>query len=175
MKACKCGNQCADNARSCPKCGYRFTHPLTKAIAGFFALIIILMIIGAAIGNNPSTTSTPSTPANSAQKEKDEANWRRAVLGAKTLESAMRNPDTFKLSQVLIMDNGSVCYQYRAQNGFGGMNIAHAVLTASGKFKNDNESGFRTLWNRECANKTGSEKTWEVNYAIGKESILGSK
>jgi hypothetical protein len=120
---------------------------------------VILGIIAAAIGNNPSTASTPSSPVESVQKQKDEANWRRAVLGAKTLESAMRNPDSFKLSQALIMDNGSVCYQYRAQNGFGGMNIEHAVLTASGKFKNENESGFRTLWNKECANKTGSEKT----------------
>ena len=38
----------------------------------------------------------------------------------------MRDPDSFKLSSVIIMDKGAVCYEYRAHNGFGGVNVACA-------------------------------------------------
>lgn len=78
----------------------------------------------------------------------------------------MRNPDSFKLSNALFMDNGAVCYEYRAQNGFGGMNIGHAVLNPKGVLKTNEMNGGTQLWNHECANKSGSEDTSAVNYAI---------
>ena len=87
---------------------------------------------------------------------------------AKQLMDSMRNPSSFKLSNVLFMEDGAVCYEYRAQNGFGGMNVGSAVLSPRGTIKTNEMEGYRTLWNLECANKSGYDKTWEVNYAIGK-------
>jgi hypothetical protein len=46
MKNCACGNLVARNARTCPQCGKRFTHPFVKAftlllvLAGLFALVM---------------------------------------------------------------------------------------------------------------------------------------
>lgn len=95
-----------------------------------------------------------------------------AVAGAKRLRSSMRNPCSFKLAQVLIMDDGAVCYEFRSQNGFGGMNVGRAVLSPSGKFKTSESNGFRCMWNKECANKYGQDRTWSVGYAAGFHGML---
>jgi hypothetical protein len=52
-----------------------------------------------------------------------------AAAGAIVLRKQMRNPDSFKLASVLRFPDGAVCYEYRAQNGTGGMNVERAVLT----------------------------------------------
>jgi hypothetical protein len=39
MKTCKCGHQCARNARVCPDCGHRFTSFVTKAVAWMFGIM----------------------------------------------------------------------------------------------------------------------------------------
>ncbi|MBZ5489744.1 MAG: hypothetical protein LAO76_02290 [Acidobacteriia bacterium] len=111
----------------------------------------------------------PTRPVSSTEQEKkakDERQFQLAVSGAKQLKNAMRNPDSFKVSNALFMDNGVVCYEYRAQNGFGGINVGRAVLTAKGMLKTNEMDGGTKLWNRECANKSGYDKTWAVNYAI---------
>jgi hypothetical protein len=123
----------------------------------------------AAVGTNSPTGSV--SPQEQQKKTKDEQQFQFAVSGAKKLMDAMRNPDSFKLSSALFMDDGAICYEYRAQNGFGGMNVGRAVLTAKGIIKTNEMEGGSKLWNRECANKSGYDNTWKVNYAIGKESI----
>ena len=115
-------------------------------------------------------TETSSTEL--AAKQREEAVFQLAVLGAKHLRDSMRNPDSFKLAEVLMMDNGAVCYTYRAQNGFGGVNVGSAVLSRTGQFRTNETSGFRTLWNKECANKTGKDKTRAIGYATGFHGIL---
>ena len=172
MRKCKCGNMVANNARFCPKCGHRFTSGCTMALAWFFGISIGLGILVAIISPTNQTPKPAPTPAQKAADQKNEANFQRAVLGAKQLQKAMRNPDSFKLTQVLIMDDGAVCYEYRAQNGFGGMNVGKAALSPKGQFKTSENPGFAGLWNKECANKTGEEKSWEVGYAAGFHGIM---
>jgi hypothetical protein len=161
---CTCGNQVASNARFCPRCGKRFTHKFVKLLSWFFGIIIGFGILMAVISQNSPTS--PVSPAEQEKKARDERQFQLAVSGAKQLKNAMRNPDSFKVSNALFMDNGVVCYEYRAQNGFGGMNVGRAVLTAKGMLKTNEIDGGTKLWNRECANKSGYDKTWEVNYAI---------
>ena len=181
MRKCKCGNDVARNAKACPKCGHRFTGTFTKALAWFFGIIVGFALLSGIIGSSSNTTSAPATPqtpeqaaaAQEAAKQKaaadakKEARFQFAVAGAKQLRESMRNPDAFKLSQVLVMANGAVCYDYHAQNGFGGMNVGQAALSPKGQFKTSESDGFVPLWNRECASKTGEDKTWEVGYAAG--------
>ena len=98
------------------------------------------------------------------------------------LKNNMRNPDSFKLeSALLIAGADAVCFTYRAQNGFGGMNRGHAVLTgarfdpklsgrevfANVQLKTSEEPGFTRLWNKECAGKSGEEKVSLVTIAMG--------
>ncbi len=264
MKRCKCGNQCAPNARTCPKCGHRFTSGLTKFVAWTFGIFLGLGVLGAIIGSigndsptPPQANRTPPSPTspqakaeqdiataiqlckqesihrehalgsgyvangyevesknpetlhvqvkwglggpayvalsdcqavrknnkvelthvklvtgeNAAQYEKEgkqtgqktqaqkDTDLDSAIAGALRLQGSMRNPDSFKLEEVLIMGNGTVCYRYRAENGFGGMNREYAVLTPKGRLTtNDSDQ-----WNRLCAHKSGDNQTDNVN------------
>jgi hypothetical protein len=73
------------------------------------------------------------------------------------------------------MNDGAVCYEFRSQNGFGGMNSGQAVLSLSGQFKTNEMSGFAVLWNRECAGKTGMDETWKVGYGAGFHGMFSEK
>lgn len=106
------------------------------------------------------------SPAEQAVKRKDDIASGRAIRGAKPLRDSMRNPDAFTLDRVLIMTDRTACYTYRAQKGFGGMNVGYAPLTPIQQFKTDEMSGFGSLWKRRCANKTGEDKTRPVEYGL---------
>jgi hypothetical protein len=46
-----------------------------------------------------------------------------------------------------------------------GVNVGHAVLSADGKhFKTNEENGFTKLWNKECANKSGTEAATAIRW-----------
>lgn len=72
MRKCKCGNDVANNAKACPKCGHRFTSGPVKFLAWFcfiiFGIIIIGIIAAENSGNSPAiaqstpSQSRPSTP-----------------------------------------------------------------------------------------------------------------
>jgi hypothetical protein len=131
---------------------------------GLLAFVVI-GIIGV-INDPPDLSSPPPAPAVQAMPSKDEVLLARAAQGASSLKKAMRNPASFDLSQVLAMKDGAVCYEYRAQNGFGGFNVERAVLSPKGKFKGSDDEGFAGLWNRECAGKTGDDQTANVKLLL---------
>jgi hypothetical protein len=81
-----------------------------------------------------------------------------ATTYAKALRSTMRNPASFELNQVLVMQDNSICFTYRAQNGFGGMNVGQAVLSPHLKFKTEEQDGFLSFWTRYCKNKAGLDE-----------------
>jgi hypothetical protein len=35
--------------------------------------------------------------------------------------------------------------------------------------------GFSSLWNKECAEKIGTDETWGVGYAIGQHGLFSDK
>jgi hypothetical protein len=135
------------------------------------AFIVLAGILGNRDSNSAQSTAAASSPSAPPSPADISLTW--AAAGAKQLQQSMRNPDSFKLNQVLIMGDGAACYDYRAQNGFGGMNVDQAVLSPTGKFKTTDSEGFAALWNRECANKTGDDKTWEVGYMAGLHGLFG--
>ena len=79
---------------------------------------------------------------------------RAAVLGILALQNAMRNPDSFQLVDILAMPNGALCYSYRAQNGFGGMDLDHAAVF--------NGTLSTKSWDAKCAGRTGKDITGKV-------------
>jgi hypothetical protein len=101
-----------------------------------------------------------------AAKKRQDAAFNYAVLFAKQLRASMREPDSFKLDTVWVTDNGAVCYQYRARNGFGGMNVEQAVMSPKLQFRTSDQPGFAQLWNRHCANREGEDRTSDVSHFI---------
>ena len=166
LHPCKeCGQQISSDAKRCPHCGKK-QRSRTGLGLGCLAIIGVWILI-AGIGSLTEHQGKNSlSPSEKAAKDKRDIAIGRATYGAKSLRNSMRNPDAFKLSEVLIMADGTACYTYRAQNGFGGVNVGHAVLTPRQQFKTNEMTGFRTLWNRRCANKKGEDKTRAVEYGL---------
>lgn len=130
-------------------------------MAKFLVLVAILVIALAlkdVLRDDPTpakaavtTPAPPKTPEQAAAEQQEMAASMRARLGLKALKDAARNPDSFKLVSARIIEKSyAVCYEYRAQNGFGGMNRGRAVLAADGKFLNDGMDGFTKAWNAQC-------------------------
>ena len=175
MRKCRCGNNVSRNAKSCPQCGHRFTGGFTKFVGWCILILVVTGVVGSMLGSGTNVASNPapaSTPTPTPAQQKDDINFKRAAVVAQKLRSNMRNPDSFKLTEVLIMPSGAVCYSYRSQNGFGGMNQEQAVLSSKDRLTMSESDGFETAWNRECAHKTGEDKTWEVGYAAGFHGVL---
>jgi len=154
MTTCTCGKKLAGNARVCPVCGERFTHPAVTVIAWMFGIVLVFGVV--------MTTSHPQPPS-AAPKENEDPSLSRAATGAITLRKAVRNPDSFVLEEVLGMRDGSFCYSYRAQNEFfGGINPEHAVLPK--KASNPDQSD--AAWRRYCANKRGADLTDNIKTMV---------
>ncbi len=65
----------------------------------------------------------------------------------RTIREGARNPDSVEFDQIGINEDGSViCVEFRAENGFGGMNLEQ-VMYLDGKPKTDS-----TSWNKHCTN-----------------------
>jgi hypothetical protein len=90
-----------------------------------------------------------------------------ASNGAVTLRSQMRNPKSFEIASAIIPDGstGLVCYVYRAQNGFGGMNVEEAVSVMN-VIITSGDSEFRSFWKKNCAGKTGQDVAEDVMFDL---------
>lgn len=111
----------------------------------------------------------------SAMANVKERNFQRAVAGARTLRGMMRDPDSFRLTDVHIIAedqkaSGAVCYEYRSKNGFGGYTQGQAVLTTKGKIVADSAAG----WNAVCP-QMGYSELHEVEIAAGWRGLLGGE
>lgn len=177
----ECGKEISKRAHACPHCGYKLrrTRLVTWLGTIFVAIPLAIAIFASWIAPpkpelsgsftnqtaspNPeppeTATPKPESPAQAAARKKQDRAAQLPMAGAIALKKAMRDPESFKLESALqIESTGAVCYEYRSKNGFGGVNVGQAVLSADGKnFKTDEEGGFTTLWNKECANRSGTE------------------
>ena len=84
-----------------------------------------------------------ATAADLTQAEKERFRDTAIVVGS--VKANLRNPESVKWESISANDDASVvCVQYRAQNGFGGMN-REIVVYAKGKV-----SQSAAVWNRHC-------------------------
>lgn len=191
MKCTECGKQISDKAKACPNCGYvlrrtsLFTWIVTIILVIGFFPVVISSFTNYSNQANDSTHETELKVSETSEqlmernkrneeiqkeiaenKKKDDEAIQKATIGAIALKKAMRDPESFKLESALVINGtGAVCYDYRARNGFGGVNVGHAVLSADGKrFKTNEEDGFTKLWNKECVNKTGKEVVTAIRW-----------
>lgn len=165
-KCRECGRQISTKAEACPGCGAkqpRRTSALTWLVAGIALFLLIAGLLSP--DSPPSSKSDAAVVAKkSPEEQRRDRNLQRAVVSVKALREAMRNPESFALEQALAMDTGTLCFSYRAQNGFGGMNRERAVLSADDQqFTNSSMDGFSRSWNARCAGKQGEDITRLVN------------
>jgi hypothetical protein len=161
MIQCKeCHKEISSVARACPHCGKKLRM---GAIAKVFLVLLCVVggfIIIGIIGNAIQDAS--KTPQQAAADAAEGARFQVMIGGAMVLRKAMRDPDSFKVTQVLDMPDGAVCYSYQAKNGFGGMDQGEAVFF-NGKFLESSMGGFHELNEQECAGKTGKVETDFIN------------
>jgi hypothetical protein len=75
----------------------------------------------------------------------------RETLGVAKLQHTLVDPDSLRFDEVFVAYDGTICYDYRAKNGFGGYGIGHAVLIS----KTDGLSKDASTFNKHCAGKFG--------------------
>ena len=96
-------------------------------------LHLILMLVASSLAAQDGKLAKPAIQVKPAIRVKPEKV--KLVETLLILRDHMRNPDSFKLSKVWVVDDstapntkGTVCYTYRAQNGFGGLNVETAAV-----------------------------------------------
>jgi len=159
----ECGASVSTEAKACPGCGAnrkvfrrspdagkRMSWP-KKILIGFGIFFGVSFVV--AIANGGSGTGQQAKAESSQDKLEKDRDY-EAYLAAKALKASLRNPDSLSFDQILASDDGSIiCITYRAQNGFGGMNIEHVV------FKDGDPSRSHARWDRNCAYKMLNEVT----------------
>ena len=144
MKCKECGAEVSSKAAKCPKCGApmpKKTSVFTMFVAGIFAIGAIGAVFGV-------SNKTPPTADDLAAQQAQTARVKAAQQAAAQIKQGARDPDSFKVRSARVSaDAKTVCVEYQAKNGFGGMNqgmavVAGGLITASASVP---------LWNKHCA------------------------
>lgn len=127
-------------------------------------VLLVFGITGIVAYNLHKQSMSPAEQAGQYRKNLQVA---EAAAIARRLKNSMRDPDSFALSSVRLMEKSeAICFEYRARNGYGGMNVGHAALSTTEKFKTDEMPGFVSLWNSDCAHKAGTEVSDTVQFLM---------
>ena len=93
-------------------------------------------------------------------KAREEAEFQRAVLVAKSVKAAMKNPASFTLESAVLTDARAVCLTYRATNSFNAVVPGYAIGTPDDKLRAGSGSDLAAAWNKHCASKPGRDITY---------------
>ena len=107
-----------------------------------FGVFIFLTAISIIIGSLTNTPETPKTPKQKKQEQELQSNrWYNETSSAsceRSFKEDLRNPKTYERigNFITTSDNGNekvVIWKFRAENGFGGMNVAAAECSIQKK------------------------------------------
>lgn len=141
LKKCQeCGHEVSTSAISCPKCGAKMPKPKLWLWIPL-GLIVAFFIIGAML-------------------PEDEKRNEAEVFTA-TVKHMMKDPTSFEVVELRVMNSGGICLKFRAKNGFNAYIQANAVKTSTGEVHIDGVSGDDTsaLWRTTCAYGSGRSVT----------------
>lgn len=157
IKCKECSTEVSSKASACTKCG----APIKARNVGCLGATVVIfgaVLISSIMFGNLSQNEAPATPAERAEDAASREKSIRSQTLVLAIKKSLRNPDSFEAESVLVTEAGAVCAVYRAENGFGGINVEQAVLNAAQtKALSSNDKGFTAVWNRECAGQSGLE------------------
>jgi hypothetical protein len=161
IKCKECGGQVSAKAQNCPHCGGKLpkkTSMLTWIIGGCFAAALGAGIIQsnqeAQHKQAVEAAKSPEQRAAEAQaKATRDAQAKFAVTAIQGVRAAMKDPDSFRLVDAILMDDGTLCMTDRAKNSF------NATVTDNIAVLKNFKTG---VWNKTCGGKTGKN----MNYVM---------
>jgi hypothetical protein len=114
---------------------------LRKAVIVLFALLVLVALVRLA-GPDPSPEERAKDAQSKAEGDKRVA---AAMVAKRSIIAAARNPDSVKFDLIGVTDDASlVCIEYRAENGFGGMNREQVAFQAGASHRD------ARFWNANC-------------------------
>jgi hypothetical protein len=156
-----CGLKVDNKIAACAHCGAK---PRAGARTGIIVAaviggIIILSNLLSLLLSAPAPASASLTPtATQAVKAPDparEARLKRALVVVTLVKTGLRDPDSVSWQHIRANDDASVvCLEYRARNGFGGLNLERTAYVG-GRLSNESKA-----WNKNCAAK----KLFDLDY-----------
>lgn len=154
-KCRKCGAEFTNSEDQCPKCGTTVSSANNQIIIAMIgiATLILWWIFSP---SKESASDLAEKQLKAEQKAPDDRKWNLIFTGEEMLKKMMRDPDSLVFDRVLFTDDENVCYEYRAKNGFGGMNKGGAIFYDKGFITNEVD-GFQPIWSEKCAGKSGEE------------------
>ena len=150
VKCRECGTEISSKANACPKCGIAIKHTslLAKVVLALILICFGFAILGQFSSGTSSSPQPEQTPEEKAKKDREYAQYGAAVAAADSLKKSLRDPDSLKFDSMRVSEDAKViCAEYRAKNGFGGMNRAILV------FVDGEGSEDKKVWNKNCAGK----------------------
>lgn len=151
-KCRECGAEISDKAKNCPKCGVPKPIRRTSLFTWFVAAVVVAVLIVFNFVHDyvsQSVAASASSPENRARVKAEEEHKVRLMMTHLLMEDAkrtLRNPDSVVWESAFASADATVvCIEYRAQNGFGGMN-REFVVGVKGRVTYNNSA----KWNRHC-------------------------
>lgn len=145
MSKCReCGAEVSDQAKVCPKCGV--AKPVRKtSILTWVAAAVIVPAVSLAVFAGRGNDSGPRPAAAPRPPTEREVRASNAYDTLRQIKRRLRNPDSVRWEAVLSSaDASTMCVQYRAQNGFGGMTRERIVVAGNQAAQSEK------LWAAKC-------------------------
>ena len=159
LKCKECNGSVSSDAKACPGCGAAPPKSMGRLQVLFIGVCVIgiAAVVSQPSNSTPTPVAKPLTADEVAYKAKEAAfevaeaarDKERSGLAARSVAAVMsklRDPDSAKFTYVGVNDGATVaCLQYRARNGFGGMNQDIAVIA------NNKATSTAADWKRYCS------------------------
>lgn len=174
--ACKeCGQQVSTTAKACPSCGAKppkRTGMFTWIVAGFFVLVLVMMIVQSQQRQEAQVTKAQAeqariaalTPeqraADAAAKKrtqereaKGEVAFQRAQQAAIAIRKSANDPASIQWDDVGYTEAGAVLIEYRGRNAFNALVKNLAVVTPDGNLAagSERDDAVVKLYNKHIA------------------------
>ncbi|MGL4576613.1 MAG: hypothetical protein ACRCV9_17635 [Burkholderiaceae bacterium] len=131
-------------------------------MAGAFAALIASCLGTQMTREEPVRPAEPQLGAEQRRVEKivaeeKERAFQRGLTGLRMLKAASKDPDSFKVSSMLIMGDGTACLEYSGTNSFNARIRGVAVVDPKGVIlhQEHDKNRFVSAWNKLCANSPG--------------------
>lgn len=162
-KCPRCAEVVKADALVCRYCGHEFSVAEVRRsrepmgclkLSGIgIAVLIGLVVFTGVVTDSQSPVdnvtavnhTATENPADLKQKSDETSRGELAFAAGKAIKQSVRNPDSLVIEQASSNNDGSLlCVEYRAQNGFGGMNREFVA------FQNGKTHQSSSFWNKHC-------------------------